>query len=55
MLTDGEMPECFEEAMSHQHKNEWVKAMQEEMKFLNKNYTYDLVQPPKGKRELENK
>ena len=55
MLTNGEVPECFEEAMSHQHKNEWVKAMQEEMKSLNKNYTYGLVKSPKGKKALKNK
>ena len=47
MLTDGGEPECFEEAMSHQYKNEWVKAIQEEMKSLNENHLYDLVMLPK--------
>ena len=41
--------------MFHQHKNEWVKAMQEEMKSLYENHTYDLVNLPKGKRALKNK
>ena len=36
-------------------KNEWAKALQEEMKYLNENYTYDLVKLPKGNRALENK
>ena len=50
MLTDGGEPKCFEEPISHQHKNEQVKAMQEKMKSLNENHTYDLVKFPKGKR-----
>ena len=29
--------------------------MQEEMKYLNENYTYDLVKPSKGKMALKNK
>ena len=29
--------------------------MQEEMKSLNENHTYDLVKLPKGKRTLKNK
>lgn len=43
MLANGREPEYFEEAMAHQHKNEWVKVMQNEMKSLNENYIYDLV------------
>ena len=41
--------------MSHQHNSEWVKTIQEEMKSLNENHTYDLVKLPKGKRALKNK
>ena len=41
--------------MSHQHKNELVKAKQEEMKSLNERHTYNLVKLPKGKRTLKNK
>ena len=55
MLTDAGEPECFEEVMSHQHKNEWVKAMQDEMRSLNENHIYDLVKLPKGMRALKNK
>ena len=53
-IDEGE-PECFEEAMSHWHKSEWVKAMQEEIKSLNKNHTNHLVKLPKGKRVSKNK
>ena len=55
MLTDGGEPEYFEEVMSHQYKNEWVKAMQKEIKSLNENHTYDLVKLPKRKRVRKNK
>lgn len=41
MLTDGGKPKYFEEVMSHQHKGEWVKTMQKEIKFLNENHIYD--------------
>lgn len=40
--------------MSYQHKNEWVKTMQEMKKSLNENHTYDLVNLPKGKKEMKN-
>ena len=55
MITDGGEPECYEEAMTHDKKKEWVKAMQEEIKSLHENKTYELVQLPKGKRPLRNK
>jgi hypothetical protein len=34
---------------------EWLKAMQEEMKTLHENHTFELVKLPKSKRELKNK
>lgn len=55
MLIDRGEADYFEKAMSHQHKNEWAKVMQEKMKSLNKNRTYDLVNLPKRKRALKNK
>ena len=55
ILIDGGAPECFEEVMSHQHKNKWVKVMQEELRSLNENHAYDLAKLPKGKRALKNK
>ena len=55
MLADGREPKIFEEAIFHEHKSEWVKAMQEEMKSLDKSHTYDSVKLPKGKRALKNK
>ncbi|CAL1383495.1 unnamed protein product [Linum trigynum] len=55
LLTDGGEPEYYQEAMYHEDKEEWNKAMQEEMKSLQENHTYDLVKLPKGKRSLKNK
>jgi len=55
LLTDGGEPECYEEAMLHEEKDKWFKAMQEEMKLLHENHTFDLVKLPQGKRALKNK
>ena len=41
--------------MLHDQKNQCLEAMQDEMKSLHKNHTYDLVELPKGKRALKNK
>ena len=41
--------------MADSHKVEWVKAMQEDMKSLHENHTYDLVELPKGRKALRNK
>ncbi|XP_042490423.1 TMV resistance protein N-like [Macadamia integrifolia] len=55
LLTDGGEPECFEETMEDEHKNEWVEAMQDEMKSLHENHTFELVKFPMGKRALNNR
>ncbi len=46
-LTDGGEPDFFDEAMEHENKVEWLKAMQEEMSSLQENSTYELVKLPK--------
>ena len=55
LLTDGGEPECYEEAMKDEHKNQWIEAMQDEMKSLHENHTYELVKLSKGMRGLKNK
>ena len=55
LLIDGGEPKFYEEAMMDDHKEEWLKAMQEEMQSLHKNLPYKLVVLPKGKRALKNK
>lgn len=34
MITDGGEPETYHEAISHEEKDEWIKAMEEEMRSL---------------------
>ena len=46
MFTDGGEPETYHETTLHESKKEWVKAMQEEVRSLLENHTYDLVKLP---------
>jgi hypothetical protein len=55
LLSDGSEPDCFSEAMKYENKKEWNKAIQEEMDSLHKNYAYELVKLPKGKKVRKNK
>ena len=55
LLTDGGEPECYEEAMEDEHNNQWIEAMQDEIKSLHEYHTYELVKSPKGMRALKNK
>jgi hypothetical protein len=55
LLTDNDEPESFEEALKVDAKVKWEKAMDEEMKSLSDNNTWDLVKLPEGKRALHNK
>ena len=55
MLTNEGEPKTYQEAILHKSKKEWVKAMQEKVRSLLKNHTYDLVKLPQGKKSLRNK
>jgi Reverse transcriptase (RNA-dependent DNA polymerase) len=55
LLVDNSEPECFEEALESEHKNEWLEAMQNEMKSLHENNTFELVKLSRGKKVLKNK
>lgn len=55
LLTDGGEPKCYGEAIQGAYKKEWFEAMQDEMKSLHENDTFDLVKLPKGKHALKNK
>ena len=52
LTSDGE-PQSFAEAMEMKEKEEWIKAMNEEITSLHENHTYDLVELPKGKTTFE--
>ncbi|KAJ8512528.1 hypothetical protein OPV22_002962 [Ensete ventricosum] len=55
MLTDVGKPESYQEAVESEQKKKWFIAMQEEMNFLQKNHTYDLVQLLQESKALKNK
>lgn len=48
-------PEDYDEAMQDTHRDQWVEAMEDEMKSLHENGTYELVKLAKGKKALSNK
>ncbi|RDY04142.1 hypothetical protein CR513_12178, partial [Mucuna pruriens] len=48
-LTDGKEP------MESEERQKWLDAVQDEIKSLNDNHTYDLVKFPKGKKVMENR
>ena len=51
MLFEAKLPKHF----WGEEKKKWLDAMQDEMKSLYDNHTFDLVKLPKGKKALENK
>ena len=55
MLIDEGEQENYQEANLHESKKEWVKAIQEKVRSLLENHTYDLVKLPQGKKPLRNK
>ncbi|KAK8584424.1 hypothetical protein V6N12_068668 [Hibiscus sabdariffa] len=48
LLTDEGEPECYEEAMESESKDQWVEAMKDELQSLHDNHTFELVKLPKG-------
>jgi len=54
-LTDEGEPECYLEGIESEEKKKWLDAMQDEMKSLYDNHTFDLVKLPKGKKALKNR
>lgn len=55
MIIDGEERKTYKEIIAHEKKQEWLRAMRDEMKSLHENHTYDLVKPPHGKKALKKK
>ena len=54
-LTDGGEPECYAEAMEGDDNKKWFDAMQDEMKSLHDNQTFELVKLPKRKKASQNR
>ena len=55
LLTDGEEPENYQEAISCGDGQKWLESMQEEMSSLHENQTYDLVKLLNDKKALKSK
>ncbi|GJY98188.1 retrotransposon protein, putative, ty1-copia subclass, partial [Tanacetum coccineum] len=47
---DTHEPITFQEAINSSEKDEWVRAMEEEMSSLKKNHTWELVDQPPGQK-----
>ncbi|GJV02370.1 retrovirus-related pol polyprotein from transposon TNT 1-94 [Tanacetum coccineum] len=47
---DTHEPITFKEAINSSEKDEWVRAMEEEMSSLKKNHTWELVDQPPGQK-----
>ncbi|BBH04613.1 multidrug resistance-associated protein 9 [Prunus dulcis] len=48
----NDIPSAYKEAVRSSESVEWKKSMDEEMKSLHKNETWELVQLPKGKKAI---
>ncbi|KAH9753489.1 Integrase catalytic domain-containing protein [Citrus sinensis] len=54
-VIDDDIPNTFGEALRSSESDQWKLAMEEEMKSLHQNQTWELVKLPKGKRVIGNK
>jgi hypothetical protein len=45
-------PTTFQEAVNSKKKSKWMGAMTEEIEFLHKNQTWELVELPERKRKI---
>ena len=55
MVTNNGEKKNFNETLSHEKKNKWLKAMQKEIRALYENGTFELRKLPKSKKALNNK
>ena len=44
---DQEEPTTYEETIASKYSTQWIKAMEDEMDSLHKNYSWELIQKPK--------
>ena len=51
-IVEEDIPSTYKEAVCTFESGERKKAINEEMRSLHKNQTWDLVQLPKGKKEI---
>nr|KYP63347.1 Retrovirus-related Pol polyprotein from transposon TNT 1-94 [Cajanus cajan] len=46
---DSPEPTTYKKALNHEESNKWILAMGEVMESLQKNQTWELIKPPKGR------
>lgn len=54
-VTEDLYPQSYDSTMKSDEAQEWTKAMDDEMFSLAENNTWELVNPPKGKRIVQNR
>ena len=54
-MTDMGKSKTYQEAMTSKHRDDWLEAMQEEIKSLHDNSIYELISLPKNKNALKSK
>ena len=55
LLTNGDEPECYDEALQDENSNKWELVMKDEMDSLLENQTWELTELPIEKKSLHNK
>ena len=55
LLTDGDEPKCYEEALQDENSSKWELVMKDEIDSLLGNQTWELTELPIGKKALHNK
>jgi hypothetical protein len=55
LMIDACKPSCYKEALSNEHNNEWSEAIQDKIKSLYENDTFELMSLTKGKKALKNR
>jgi hypothetical protein len=55
LLKHPDEPGTYEEAQDSPHSREWESAMQQELKTLEENNTWTIVEPPKGAQVLKSR
>lgn len=51
-LSEVENPSTYKEALESPQKDEWIQSMQEELKQLLRNQTWEVTELPKGRRKI---
>ena len=54
-VVDNDIPNTFSEVLRINESDQWKLAIEEEMKSLHQNQSWELVKLPKGKMAIGNK